>query len=61
MLQSKLGREKRIDISISKYEREIDKLPKLSSLKGNSSLKRVANDYGYELKIVMPQIYLIRK
>lgn len=60
MLKGQLGINNKIDISISKYEKKVDKFPKLSSLKNKSSLKKVADDYGYKIEIIRPKVYLVK-
>lgn len=60
MLKNEIGNEK-INININKYNRCVGPLPKIASLKSNSALKTFAKNNNYELVIVDPKIYLIKK
>lgn len=60
MLRGKLGNKKKIKLSISQYEKQIGKLPKLKSINQSSALKNVADAYGYKIEIRPLEIYFIK-
>lgn len=49
-----------IELSIPKYEKEVGTLPQMRSIKKGSSIKSVADDYGYEIEIENPIIRLVK-
>ena len=60
MLKNELGKDE-IKISISKYNKCVGPLPKVTSLRSNSALKTFAKNNNYELIVTDPEIYLKRK
>lgn len=60
MLKDDIGK-KRIDININKYNKCVGPLPKVASLKTNSALKTFARKNDYELVVIDPIIYLVKK
>ena len=60
MLKNEIGKD-RINININKYNKCVGPLPKIASLKANSALKTFANNNDYELVVVDPIIYLVKK
>ena len=61
IIGSDLGKKDVIELNISKYEKEVGTLPQMRSIKNSSSIKTLAEDYGYEIEIEKPKIRLIKR